>query len=484
MESDLASPARSRERGRQVRDARPDWLKYSEAESLTLPTIDRPWADPRCDRLPSVLPNCNRWHRMAKDPQKPMPYSAGTVPSAGEQRVMLAVERVLRGGHEHAATEPIKGPDDYGAFPSAWRPGPLDQGVPPVVVDANVLRNDLRYACENDRRTVLVTAANSGAIRLFAASHVLDELAEYGELWALESDGVAPDELRTRWHSEYLPLIRVIEDRDLPRHLLDPSEVERVQVLEEIDPDDVPSVTLALAIEAFYLSEDGPALRAVYGGAVDRTAHHAWLECLMAGGDAGQLGKLIFSAGALPMAVGAGLVAGARRIADRFSPGVLMAIGLGLAGAVWLRPPSETTKQKIGDTAIEIGFALLYASARYQAAYAEFARMTPTVPCPKELTVRNCGDAVRIRLAMHQLARVPHGQMSAGELAKGLRGAELNASEALVERALSAGCFRQPSPGRWQLGASALPVVGPAAAVPSGGLRSLPRTAKAAAADP
>jgi hypothetical protein len=87
-----------------------------------------------------------------------------------------------------------------------------------------------------------------------------------------------PETLKARWRSKYLPLIRVIEDRDLPRDLLDPSEVERVQVLEEIDPDDVPSVTLALAIEAFYLSEDGPALRAVY--------------CLRGGGRSHRLSRL------------------------------------------------------------------------------------------------------------------------------------------------------------------------------------------------
>lgn len=30
---------------------------------------------------------------------------------------MLAVERILRDGHEHAPTEPIQGPEEYGAFP-------------------------------------------------------------------------------------------------------------------------------------------------------------------------------------------------------------------------------------------------------------------------------------------------------------------------------------------------------------------------------
>lgn len=373
---------------------------------------------------------------------------------------MQAVEQVLRASHEHAATEPIHGPDEYGAFPATWRPGPLDHTVPPVVLDANVLRNDLRYACENDHRTVLVTAANSGAIRLFAASHVLNEVVEYADLWALESDRVTPDELRARWHSEYLPLIRVIEDHDLPRRLLNPAEVARVRTLEEVDPDDVPSVTLALAIEAFYLSEDGPALRAVYGEEVDPTVHHAWLQCLMAGGDACQLGKLIFSAGALPMAAGAGLLAGARRIADRFSPWVLAGLGIGLAGVLWARPPSTATRQRIGDAAVEFGFGLIYAYSRYQAAYSDFARMTPDVPSPEQLAASNHGGAWT-RLAMHHLARAPHGQMSAAELAEAVPQAPIKGIEGFGEIALRAGCFRESSPGRWQLGASALPVTCP-----------------------
>jgi hypothetical protein len=36
------------------------------------------------------------------------------------------------------------------------------------VLDANVLRNDIRRACREGRRTVLVSTANAGFIRLFA----------------------------------------------------------------------------------------------------------------------------------------------------------------------------------------------------------------------------------------------------------------------------------------------------------------------------
>ena len=52
----------------------------------------------------------------------------------------------------------------------------------------------------------------------------------------------------------------------------------------------MPSAVLALLLEAFFLSEDGKPLRAVYGDA-DLSGHREWVSILKAGGDAGQLGK-------------------------------------------------------------------------------------------------------------------------------------------------------------------------------------------------
>jgi len=45
-------------------------------------------------------------------------------------------------------------------------------------------------------------------------------------------------------------------------------------------------------MEAFYLSNDRPALAAVYGEDSDLTEHAEWVEILKACGDAGQLGKM------------------------------------------------------------------------------------------------------------------------------------------------------------------------------------------------
>jgi len=62
--------------------------------------------------------------------------------------------------------------------------------------------------------------------------------------------------------------------------------------------DDIPSVTLALLLQAFYLSEDKSACEAVYGVRFSSEEVRRWLEVLRAGGDAGVIGSL-FQATAL-----------------------------------------------------------------------------------------------------------------------------------------------------------------------------------------
>ena len=85
------------------------------------------------------------------------------------------IELFLRSSIAGAITAPIRYPDDHGAFPIAEWPM-LGYLVPPIVVDANVLRNDILYSCRNDRRTSLVTATNAGFLRMFCAEHVIEEV--------------------------------------------------------------------------------------------------------------------------------------------------------------------------------------------------------------------------------------------------------------------------------------------------------------------
>jgi hypothetical protein len=91
-----------------------------------------------------------------------------------------------------------------GAFP-----GGILLRPPPVVVDANVLRNDILRACRTGQRTVLVTAANAGLLRLFCARHVYDEVIDHSGDWTVGGP-VTRDAFLRRWLLEYLPLIRVV----------------------------------------------------------------------------------------------------------------------------------------------------------------------------------------------------------------------------------------------------------------------------------
>ncbi len=158
--------------------------------------------------------------------------------------------------NEHARTMmhqlselPIRPADDHGAFPATMPLLPVPE-VPPIVLDTNVLRADLLYSIKNQRRTALVNLTNSGVIRLFVAPHVLAEMEEHGTEWAIDLS-IDTDEFFETYRYLYLPLLRCTE---VSEDLLTKDEAERLAMLARIDPDDVPSATLARLLVAFYLS--------------------------------------------------------------------------------------------------------------------------------------------------------------------------------------------------------------------------------------
>lgn len=110
--------------------------------------------------------------------------------------VLVDLRRLLRRLHVQSTGRPISGPGPTGAFPEG-----LLEDVPPVVLEANVLRNDIGYACEHDQRTALVNAGNVRVLRLFATGHVVEEVEEYCQQWAVER-GVAPTTSIERWRVE------------------------------------------------------------------------------------------------------------------------------------------------------------------------------------------------------------------------------------------------------------------------------------------
>lgn len=76
----------------------------------------------------------------------------------------LALPRALLDIQVRSSKEPIRFPLGRRVFPTDFPLMP-----PPVVQDANRFRDDILYACSCDQRTVLITAANAGLIRLFCA---------------------------------------------------------------------------------------------------------------------------------------------------------------------------------------------------------------------------------------------------------------------------------------------------------------------------
>lgn len=357
--------------------------------------------------------------------------------------------RIFRGmatnRHRASAVAAIRLPGPEGAFP-----GDVLLRPPPVVVDANVLRNDILRACRTGQRTVLVTAANAGLLRLFCAEHVYLEVIEHSGDWTAGGP-VTRDAFLRAWLLEYLPLIRVVTVGEGHLSWLDLAELERIRHLAEPgqDPDDVPSAVLALLLEAFFLSEDGNPLRAVYGVVPPR--HREWVSILKAGGDAGELGKNFTLAVNITALAGQGLASGARRVAAATSPWLLVAAGIGTAWWYFSRPAS--TRQRVASFAESALNCVLGAAIAYEEVHSQFASAAATAPSWPSLAAALPPAAVLGRACLHTLARCPAGDRSAGELAKELPLLGVAQGEAKVRQVLrDAGSFTEVSPGRWQAG--------------------------------
>jgi predicted nucleic acid-binding protein len=230
---------------------------------------------------------------------------------------------VLRRAHSRNAAKPIVCPDENGVFPDA----PIE-GVPPIVVDANELFRDVAYAVRKARRTALISLANAGYVRLFCAAHVLAEVAEHAERVAARLKAPLA-EFMACWTAEYLPLLRLAE---IPGDLLTDAETERIERLELLDADDVPSARLALILGAYYFTKDRDAREAVYGGTVDHDVHDDVLAVIRARGDEVALEPMATALTAIPVGIGYGAFKGVEWVWKRLSP---WAVLVGAAGAVF-----------------------------------------------------------------------------------------------------------------------------------------------------
>lgn len=376
-----------------------------------------------------------------------------TAPAIDTASVIEALQATLHAAHVKSSKEPIIFPSAEGAFAdNAFFVSPT-----PVVVDANILRNDILYACRRNQRTVLVTAANAQLLRLFCAQHVVDEVREHAEKWT-DGPKVSQAAFLDRWIFEYLPVIRVVQTDDIIPALLGPQERSRIETLAEIDPDDLPSAVLALVLEAFYLSEDRSPLQAVYGHDVDLAAHHEWVEALKAGGDAGELGRMFhFFVWVFAPLVGSILMP-LKILVTRLRWWSLVAPAL--ASGLAIKYTSPEVKHSIRSAASSAGKALPPALAVCHDVFAVYRdllerleRTAPSVPSWDELATTNGNEAVLLRACLHTLARSPMSDRSARELADALPALAVAQGETKVRYILrSHDCFFEVWRGRWQVG--------------------------------
>lgn len=352
--------------------------------------------------------------------------------------------------HRQRASKPVPVADPAGAFPSTILPAAM-----PVVVDAMTLGRDL-VRTSTRGRTILVGGASSGALRLFVARHAVAEIYEHLEdVWAPRAN-LSVEELEQVWRREYLPLLRMV---DVPEGLLYPSEAERIAILatldhEHGDPDDVPSATLALLLQAPFLSADRKSLRAVYGPDLDYEAHCEWLDVLRAGGDLGPLGDYLTASYLLTAGIAVGAYETIRSLL-RVIPWQYVAIAV-VAGAAAFHVlvPPERKAAILAGTKIVLreGWELLQVIVmNYVEAKARIDAMAPTTLLG-ELSVGLSSQAALERACIHDLARCRAGNQSAKELSDALW-IEAPHGETKVRATLRGGsAFDQVYQGRFQVG--------------------------------
>jgi hypothetical protein len=358
-----------------------------------------------------------------------------------------AIRGYIRNAHAQSEIAPVVYPDQNGAFPGSFFNGLLRGESLLVVPDTNVLLGDIGRAFRTGRRTVLISAANSGALRLFCAQHVHEEIIDHSEEWAPRY-GATRSAYLDLWDKEYLPQMRTVEASDVPADFLTPLERARVDALGASL--DVPSVILSLALGAFYLTKDRPARRAVYG--VDAAAEEldTWLLAIMDGGEANEREKMVVAALTVPaLAIGGAvyLVGSLGKV----SPWIYVPIG-GLAALLLSRTSSDTYR-KIGDGLREAGSLFLEVYRPYSEALDRFRQMAPAIPTWEEQADVNDRRLVLARACLHKLARAPRSMMTAKELADELRELPVGRNAQLVRESLRRfGCFVEPYRGRWQVG--------------------------------
>lgn len=373
-----------------------------------------------------------------------------------EPAALSVLDHMVAFGHERSRRTPIVGVNADGVFPST--PGfnilALGDRIPPVVPDTNLLSRDVGYATRKNARTVLVNAANSGALRLLCPAHVAAEIVSHAAEFC-DQMGISSTDYLATWRRDYLPLMRVIDELD--DEMFTPTERERLEQLATEDLDDVPAAKLAIAAGGFVLSEDARLLDAVYGPhrvlSHDHDGHAKWVHALKGWGNAHRLQQMIGSGAILARvaAFGAtGTVQRARAAPETASAVAVVALAA-FAVAYRSADPSKRAAVRRGLSSAAAG--ILDLVAQHHSAAEDLARFAAPQPSWIDTAELSSSDRVA-RACIHRLSREPAAIISAREVAERL---PLNVSprgEAKVRSVLRSceAAFVQPYRGWFQLG--------------------------------
>lgn len=148
--------------------------------------------------------------------------------------------------------------------------GNLLPAAVPIPVDSNMLlKNIAREVRDAPKPTHIRILAELGVLRLFAGSHVYDEMNEHLSEFMI-GQGLDPSVAESIWRGGFLPAVRFVDTTQFP--LSDP----RVLAVRDRDTDDLPTAILACLLGIKALSEDHDLVD--YGLATGRP----WLDLVFA----------------------------------------------------------------------------------------------------------------------------------------------------------------------------------------------------------
>jgi predicted nucleic acid-binding protein len=366
------------------------------------------------------------------------------------------------------ANDPIVQPDGADAFPAAGQSMLFTKEPLVVVPDSTYLLNNVKAACERNARTILVTAANLGAIRLYCARHVIEEVYKHSVEFAEKAE-VAQGEYVTRFESEYIPHLRLIDETEALERLLTAAELARVSDLRSRGSKDVPSVVLSLVLNGHYLTRDKPAFKTAYGRDQTETEFNEQTELLKSAGDADARGQAMFYLALFPALLLGTFGSTLSKVPSGYRWMLWASGAIGVSALAYFAFRHREALRSAGSGTLQMFLAL------YAPVLDNMERMRDSGPGEATWdTIAYEVDArsTATRATLHALSRAQSGTMSARELSKELPELHVGQGDAIVRDLLrKRPWFMETRPGRFQVGKpvpAAIILAARALAVPNG----------------